>query len=321
LPPGQAAGGLIDYTHHSVILNFKRKFAFLSASNIDGNSWQPIERSGDFVKDSVRTQTAYQWGSELYRQMGVDGPRGVSAFDKGHLTAYQEVLWGPAEESSLAAKDTMYYTNCVPQHSLLNKGAWKSLEQFIIRKGIHQGDARLCVFTGPVFNPGDPWLTAQIDGQNVRIPTTFWKVIYYTWSDRLHAVGFMMSHEELLLQAGIITFEEKMVRPRTPPDIMMLFPKATAYQVKVSLISEFTGLYFQTSGVEFPYTSENSKEIVYKRIEVRREEGTTNARSRGPGGVETIESQSRGIGEAKQEEADAGDHDFTAAFDLEGLTF
>lgn len=265
LPQGAPAGKTAHYTHHTVIMNSQRKFAWLSACNVDGATWDRIDRTGDFVKDADNLSASIQWGQELYGP--VSGKKGPSVFDKGHLTAFQEVLWGDDEEKGKAARDTFFYSNCVPQHSLLNRGAWRSLEQFLIRKGASNQELRISVFTGPVLEPGDPYFSHTIDGEFVRIPTAFWKLIHYPIPDGLQAVAFIMSHRELLEYAGTITFDKGAVSARAA-DIFMQFPKAATYQVRVDLVAELTGLQFRLTGVAQPYTRKESREIVYKRIEV-----------------------------------------------------
>ena len=57
-------GYLINYAHHSVVLNKKRKLAFFAASNINGKEWKNINRKGIFKKD-VRAVLAKYNGEEL----------------------------------------------------------------------------------------------------------------------------------------------------------------------------------------------------------------------------------------------------------------
>ena len=120
-------GHVIDYLHHSVIMNKERKFAFYAASNISGNSWKAINRTGVFKKDNTQVSPDYQLGTELYDAIKAKGAR-PNDFEQGHLTSFQEVLWGAdANERKKAAADTFYYTNCVPQHERVNSGLWRSL--------------------------------------------------------------------------------------------------------------------------------------------------------------------------------------------------
>ena len=85
-------GHLIPYHHHSIAMNRRRKQAFFSASNIDGTSWEPIERAGDFVKDTTNLDARFQLGDELYKTIAAGRGR-KNDFDEGHLTSFQEVLW------------------------------------------------------------------------------------------------------------------------------------------------------------------------------------------------------------------------------------
>src|SRR5687767_14324809 len=118
-------GSPLHYHHHSIVMNIDRRLAYFSASNIDGQSWQPIERTGSFRKDE-KLEPQYQLGDELYSS--INGGKGrKNDFDEGHLTSFQEVLWGKDKESQVAGADTFFYTNCVPQHGSLNRGAWRSL--------------------------------------------------------------------------------------------------------------------------------------------------------------------------------------------------
>ena len=277
-------GHIIKYHHHSVVMNKKRKQAFYSASNIDGSTWQPIHRSGDFIKDTQNLDPAFQLGDEFYKAITTGSAR-KNDFDEGHLTSFQEVLWGNETDMQQAGSDTFFFTNCVPQHSLLNRGAWKSLEQYITKKGTNDRDVKVSVFTGPLLSTKDPFFIKKVNDEFIQIPVVFWKVIYYHHADTLNAVGFMMSHKDLLLDEGTVTYDKKVVQERglivEEEDIFMNFPKSTTYQVKVELIQQVTKLRFDLSGVNLPFKTNNAKEIVYKRIEVERSRGFDNVNETG----------------------------------------
>src|ERR1700712_2232762 len=59
-------GHVIDYLHHSLVMNKERKFAFYTASNINGKSWKAINRKGSFKKDETAVSPDLQLGQELY---------------------------------------------------------------------------------------------------------------------------------------------------------------------------------------------------------------------------------------------------------------
>lgn len=267
-------GALIDYAHHAVLMNKTRGFAFFSASNIDGSTWKSITRKGSFLKDTAIAPNE-QWGDELYNAIKADHLR-PNDFEQGHLTAYQQVLWGASDdERRKAANDTFYFTNCVPQHERLNVGLWRSLEQYVLKTQTVQHNLRVTVITGAVLADGDPYYIKKINGAYVQIPCIFWKVIYYPNSRGLNAAGFMMSHTQLLLKDGTITFKKKAVRESITgttgsidEDLFMNFKYDSVYQVRVEFIQQKTGLHFMLKNVHLPYQQEEKTSVIYKRIEV-----------------------------------------------------
>ena len=267
-------GYKIPYAHHSVIMHKGRKLAILAASNIDGNTWLPIGREGRFIKDRIRVSEECQLGAELYNALSSNNNAGKNDFDQGHLISYQEILWGDEKEKQVAGKDTFYFTNCVPQHSRLNKGVWKSLEQYITKSQTDDHNLNVSVFTGPVLSKSDPFFIRQVNNEVVQIPCSFWKVIYFKGDKGLTAVGFMMSHKQLLVKDGTVSFVQPASKPlkqRLPAKALFMdFKKSTTYQVKIELISEITGLMFHLQNVHLPYQKNEAREIVYKRIEVSR---------------------------------------------------
>ena len=175
-------GHLINYTHHSVVMNKKRRFAFFSASNISGKDWKILDRKGSFKKDTRAIAANYQLGDELYSAIQAKGFR-PNDFEQGHLTSFQEILWGKTiAERKKAASDTFYFTNCVPQHERVNSGLWRSLEQYVLKTQTVAHDLKVTVITGPVLSDNDPFYIQRINGEYIKIPCVFWKVIYYPQS-------------------------------------------------------------------------------------------------------------------------------------------
>ncbi|MEP6725975.1 MAG: DNA/RNA non-specific endonuclease [Bacteroidota bacterium] len=265
-------GYIINYRHHSAVMNKKRKFAFFSASNISGKTWEKIIRKGNFKKDKTAIAAEYQLGNELYNAIKAINGR-PNDFQQGHLTSFQEVIWGKThEEIKQAASDTFYFTNCVPQHERLNVGLWRSLEQYVLKTQTVDHDLKVTVITGPMLSDNDPYYIEKIGGQFVKIPCVFWKVVYYRNHKGLNAVGFMMSHTQLLLQDGTVTFKKdavrEMVKPAPTDDFFMDYKYDSVYQVRVEFIQEKTGLKFMLNKVHLPYQVKVKKDLLYKRIEV-----------------------------------------------------
>lgn len=267
------SGFTIPYRHHSIVMNRKRKFAFFSASNISGKEWRTISRKGVFKKDLHAIDGHYQFGNELYNAIKGSGLR-PNDFEQGHLTSFQEVLWGrTAAERRQAADNTFFFTNCVPQHARLNTGLWRSLEQYILRTETVQHGLKVSVITGPVLSDNDPYYIKKINGQPVKIPCVFWKVVYYANKRGLNAVGFMMSHTQLLLQDGTITFQvpgtKKPAITAPRDDLFMNFKYDAVYQVSVAFIQEKTGLHFMLKHVHLPYQQSVKTAVLYKRIQIQ----------------------------------------------------
>jgi len=265
---------VIDYLRHSVVMNKRRRLAFYSASNIDGNQWKKIDRSGDFKKHDAVIDPKFQLGRELYDAISGTASR-PNDFEQGHLTSFQEVLWGfDDEERKQAAADTFFYTNCVPQHERVNSGLWRSLEQYILKTETVQHGLKVSVITGPLLSGKDPWYIEKVEGKFVQIPSVFWKVIYYPNANGLNAVGFMMSHKQLILRDGTVTFDKEAVlagRARAQAeDFFMDYKYDSIYQVKVEFIQQETGLGFMLDNVLLPFHEDAKRDIIYKRIEVAR---------------------------------------------------
>ena len=170
---------ILQYPNYSVLQSASRKFPIFSASNIDGKFFQSIGRNSLFpggndrwAKDP-RLSKDHQWGDELYSADKSD-------FDKGHLTKREDVQWGKTpKEAILAAQKTFYFTNAVPQRKELNQQIWRSLEDYILKSETVTNGLKVNVFTGPVLNDNDPFFITKIGKAEVRIPTLFWKIVYF----------------------------------------------------------------------------------------------------------------------------------------------
>jgi endonuclease G len=248
-----------------------RRFAFFSACNIDGRDWRNIIRKGSFRKDTKSIAPQYQLGNELYNAIRAGTGR-PNDFEQGHLTSFQEVIWGQrAEDRKAAANDTFYFTNCVPQHERVNSGLWRSLEQYILKTQTIHNHLRVSVMTGPLLSDKDPYYIEKINGEFVQIPCVFWKIVYYVNGRGLNAVGFMMSQTELLLKEGTVTFKKSAVREiaaSASDEYFMDYKYDSVYQVRVEFIQEKTGLQFMLKNVHLPFQARTKKNILYRRIEV-----------------------------------------------------
>ena len=265
----------LDYLNYSVIMDRERKFPILTASNVDGAQFKRVERAGSWKKDK-RIDEDDQWGSALYKAE-------FSDFDKGHMTKREDVQWGTDEEiATEAAKSTFYYTNAVPQHALLNRSVWRSIERYVLKSETVKHQLRVTVLTGPVLHHLDPEFVTPVKGARVQIPILFWKIIYYTKEDgTLCRTAFLTSQKDLLESDGIIRKSPKIRSITKEEDYFQDFKDAETFQVRVDLIEELTALNFPAANEN--YQDDRPNKLIFDQVNV-------GARARGMGAVEEIKN-------------------------------
>ena len=250
---------LLHYQNYSVVQNKKRKFPFFTAANIDGALFKELSRKDSWRLDP-RINRNHQWGAELYKADKSD-------FDKGHMTKREDVQWGTtSKEARMGAELTFFYTNAVPQVSNLNRQIWRSLEDYILKKETAKRGMKINLFTGPVLEDGDPVFKTAVKGnQKIKIPTLFWKVIYFRRDndDKLYKLGFLMGQEALLLKNDIVFPRDR------SRDIFMEFPMSETYQVKMSTIEEFTKLEFPPAYELYKKTEATPLQKIVDRVQAK----------------------------------------------------
>jgi len=263
----------LTYTHFSVVQNKKRKFAFYSATNIDGKTWEAKVDDRDDFEIDVRVSASHQTGNELY---DFYKSKTANDFDRGHITKFQDPQWGDDSTIEQAAKDTMKFVNCVPQHHRLNRGAWKSLEDYILKKFTRKTGAngsKLTVFAGPLLLDNDPFYIDKIKGKAIQIPCHFWKIVVYpNKKNKLSAAAFLMSQKEILFKHNFVVSKKTEVRGAakavTEADFFTDFTSGEPYQVRIDFLEEVTGYRFGLKTYLQPYTKQEATELIYKRVEV-----------------------------------------------------
>ncbi len=184
----------LRYHHYSVLMNEKRRLAYVSACNVDFNPGATItgDAGGGSWKLDSRLDSAQQMGPQFY-DGGDSNP-----YDKGHLTRRDDAAWGRDKDEAVAAnKDSYHYTNAAPQHRLFNQpnhhlDLWGDLEEFISDQGSAQR-TRLSIFNGPIFGMHDKPLRGAL------APFAFFKIVI--WRDgnaAPAAIGFVLEQTDLI---------------------------------------------------------------------------------------------------------------------------
>jgi endonuclease G len=175
----------LRYYHFSVVMSKSRRFARLTAVNIDGKQSLAFDRENDAWAFDPRIDKKFQVGNVLYAN---------NPFDRGHLVRRLDPVWGGTEVATFANGDTFHFTNCTPQHEQFNRNpqVWAGIENYIL-KNADSHDLRVTVFTAPVLRTNDPKY------QDVRIPLQFWKVVAFRRkSGALASSAYLLSQEKLV---------------------------------------------------------------------------------------------------------------------------
>ena len=212
----------LAYYHYSVYMNKRRRTAWFSAANVDGDHRPQIgKRQGDRWYQDTRILKTEQLGQDAFEH----------GIDRGHLTRREDTAWGDDVESATAANnDTFHFTNCCLQASPFNRGKdrWQGLEQFLLEQHAKKERRRMMVITGPLFSSNDPVYKNDRMNYSVRCPLQFWKVCaLIRQDDTPAATGFVLGQEDIQSLPG---FEEA-------------FDVAAA-QIRIADLEKRTGLDF-----------------------------------------------------------------------------
>jgi len=223
LPSPSATTILLNYTHFSIRFRTARKLAAIVGVNINGGELNPLAREGSWHLDS-RIPPEQQAGPDVYKN---------NAFDRGHLVRRLDPVWGNPATAKKANQDTFSYTNAAPQIDDFNQGKelWVGLEDHVLGHA-DAHDAKLSVFTGPVFLDDDPLY------RGVKIPRKFWKIAAWTNDAKLAAAGFVLDQSPMLGKVELKkVISQRLLEGEPPP----LGPYRT-FQVPIGQIADLTGL-------------------------------------------------------------------------------
>jgi endonuclease G len=179
-----AATVLLRYLHYSVLFRPDRKFAALTALELDGARLKSIDRTDNWLFDP-RLSADLQAGPAVYAH---------NDLDRGHLVMRASSTWGDTEDEARQAEaETFFFTNAAPQASMFNQGRalWLGLEEYL-QEHAATFDRKLVVFAGPVLDPDDPHY------RGIQIPLRFWKVVGFVQDGALAATGYILDQTPLV---------------------------------------------------------------------------------------------------------------------------
>lgn len=227
----------LDYLHFSSVIHEKRKFSMLTAVNIDGGQLgNPGKRDGAWRRD-IRIDDIYQPAGNFYETKLASDP---VQFSRGHLVRRVDPCWGTEADVKLAESHTFHYTNAAPQVQRYNDVDWGNLEDYILDKA-QSKEAKLSVFTGPMFRSSDPEYGHDREGGPWQVPVSFWKIAVLQRSSRtVSAAAFVVGQIEFLRPL----YEAKVFSALTPYTNAEL--QSRHIQVTVTAVEEQTGFDFSS---------------------------------------------------------------------------
>ncbi|MFO0956046.1 MAG: DNA/RNA non-specific endonuclease [Isosphaeraceae bacterium] len=234
---------ILKYEHFSIVMNADRRMPFVAAVNIDGAGQRGVDRATGrarpgferFAPASESAEAGETWYNDpripadaQTTQALYDNQR-PHVFDRGHQVRREDPNWGDDDSAERANADTFHFTNCCPQASPFNQQArfWQGIENYVLNNARSE-DAKVSVFTGPVFARNDPRY------RDVRVPVQFFKIAAYAEGGELRAVALLASQARFLgglpERLGGESFDD--------------LGAVRQYQTTVAEIEELTGLDF-----------------------------------------------------------------------------
>jgi endonuclease G, mitochondrial len=236
---------VLKYEHFSIVMNADRKLAFVTAVNIDGAQSRSVNRDTGKARPGIAERIAERSpeGAEASETWHVDPriPAGAQTsqalydrqrprvFDRGHQVRREDPNWGTDRAAERANADTFHFTNACPQTSPFNQQArfWQGIENFVLDNARAE-DAKVSVFTGPVFARNDPRY------RDIRVPVQFYKIVARVDGRQLKAIALLASQAQFLNR-----LPERIGGERFDD-----LGQVEEYQTTVAEIEELTGLDF-----------------------------------------------------------------------------
>lgn len=230
------SGFELAYNHFSVVVHEDRKFALLTAVNLDGTRFHhPGDRTTVWRRDE-RMAEVYQPAGNFYeKKLGNDKIQ----FSRGHLVRRFDPAWGDdVAQAKLGDGDTFHYANAAPQFQKYNDTDWGNLEDYVLDRA-QTTSRRITVFQGPIFRPDDPLYGHDREGGPWRIPLSYWKIAVVRKDDSDIAAAAFMNGQVQYVQA---LYEAKVFSGLTPYTLDQL--GSLKVQTTVRAVEEATGLDF-----------------------------------------------------------------------------
>jgi endonuclease G len=228
-------GDELKYNHFSVVIHKTRKFALLTAVNILGKRLDHPGPRNDAWRIDPRMAPEYQPAGNFYiASKGTDKVQ----FSRGHLVRRFDPCWGNEETVKKAEEDTFHYVNAAPQFQKFNDVDWGNLEDYVLDRA-QMTEARMSVFTGPIFSERDPVYGRDRVGGPWRIPVSYWKIAILDKGEGNFAAAAFIVGQTQYIKA---LYEAKVFAGLKPYRMEDL--RSRGIQTTIATIEQETGLDF-----------------------------------------------------------------------------
>lgn len=198
----------LKYDHYSLMINRERRTAFFVAANIHGAQlWDSTEDG----RRPARPQWSYD--PRMREEFQPDDVIFSTAMQRGHLYKREDAMWGRDVDAKRRADEHSFtITNATPMIANFNNVEWGDLEDIVTRE-CNQGN-KVSYFAGPIFRPSDPFFNeltsfAPEDERRtgMRVPQSFWKIVFWVEDGALQAAGFILRQTDEIEAHGPIEEE------------------------------------------------------------------------------------------------------------------
>ena len=198
----------LKYEHYSLMINRERRTAFFAAANIDG------AKLWDAEADGKRPQRpAWSYDPRMLEEFQPDDVIFSQAMQRGHLYKREDAMWGADRDGKVLADEHSFtITNATPMIANFNNVEWGDLEDIVTRECT--AGNKISYFAGPIFRPSDPFfneLTNFVPAgerrMGMRVPQSFWKIVFWVEEGELKAAGFILRQTDEIEAHGPIEEE------------------------------------------------------------------------------------------------------------------
>ena len=198
----------LKYDHYSLKINRERRTAFFVAANINGAQlW-------DAAEDGPRpARPQWSFDPRMREEFQPDDVIFSSAMQRGHLYKREDAMWGSDGDAKRRADEHSFtITNATPMIANFNNVEWGDLEDIVTRE-CDRGN-KVSYFAGPIFRPSDPFfneLTSFVPAAErrtgMRVPQSFWKIVFWIEGGALKSAGFILRQTDEIEAHGPIEEE------------------------------------------------------------------------------------------------------------------